>query len=483
MIGMVNDFLWGYILVFVIVFGSIFCTLRFRFIQFRYFGRMVRVLGDFFGRHSNGRPTSFQTLLLSLGGHVGSGNIAGVAVAISLGGAGAIFWMWLIGLLNMSMSFFECMLAQLYKRVDSDGQFRGGPAIYIEKGVGSRFVAGIYAALLVITLGFAFASVQSNVISASLSGAFGISVSISSFLTVFIGGIIIFGGLRRIIRAIDIVVPIMSLGYIGVALFVVLTHLGDLPTVFLHIFRSAFGFEEFVGGGLGVIIMHGVRRGLFSNEAGLGSVPNAAATADVLHPVTQGITQAFSVFIDTLVICSCTAMIILLSDVAIVPGVDGIALAQDALVSHVGFWGVQFVSIALVLFAFSSIIYNYYVGENGIVFFNSHSRFLLLAYRGVFLALVGWGSFQTLSSVLIFADLTMGLLALINLICLGFLFKIGKRLIVDYESQLSSGVLDPVLNSASFSDLDIDHDAWSSSLDSVKKPSDYAVTKEALSTT
>ncbi len=470
MIPMLSDLLWGKVLVVLLVGIGLYFTIASRFVQFRYFGRMFAVLGQALHREK-GHVSSFQALVVSVAGRVGGGNIAGVAVAITLGGPGAVFWMWLIGLMGMATSLFECSLAQLFKRYEPDGTFRGGPAYYLTLGINQRGLAVIYSVLLLLTFGFGFNAVQSYVVAASLHDSFGIPTWISGLALVVFLGFVIFGGISRIAAVAEIVVPVMALGYLLVALVVIGLNISEVPAVLGGIVKSAFGLDSAVGGGIGVALMQGIKRGLFSNEAGLGSAPNVAAVAYVPHPVNQGIVQAFSVFIDTLVMCTCTALIILLSDVY-QPGsggVSGIALTQNALAGHLGAWGGTFVSIALVLFAFSSIMYNYYLGENSLNFFSEENQKLFTVFRVMVLGLVFWGSAQDLGTVFGFADLTMGLLGVVNLVGLLWMSKLGLRLLRDYEAQCAAG-REPHLNPADYNDLAIDSRAWPASGAEPKAP-------------
>ena len=462
MLATITDFLWSYVLVFVLVAIGVTFTVASRFVQFRYFIEMFRVLGQAF-KHEPGRVSSFQALTLSVAGRVGAGNIAGVAVAITLGGPGAVFWMWVIGLIGMATSFFECSIAQAYKTrsaVDG-GAFRGGPAHYITRGIGSRGLAMVFSLLLLVTFGLAFVGLQSFVASSSLEDAFGIPTAFSGIALTAVVGLVIFGGVRRMASVTEILVPLMAVAYILVALVVVAFNFSQVPDALMLIVRAAFGLEEAVAGGIGAAIMMGVRRGLFSNEAGLGSAPNVAAVAWVPHPVNQGIVQALSVFIDTAIICTCTAFLILMSGVY-VPDVEanGVVMTQAALSEHVGDWGRTFVSCVLLLFAFSSILYNAYLGENSLSFFWPGNQTLFNTFRAALLALILWGSVQDLSTVFAFADLTMALLALVNLAALALLFKVGLRLMRDYDEQSRAGKV-PVFDPARFPDLNIDADAWS----------------------
>lgn len=466
MLQAVTDFLWSYVLVIVLIGIGLTFTIRSRFIQLRHFTEMFRVLGQAF-HHQPGHVSSFQALALSVAGRVGAGNIAGVAVAITLGGPGAIFWMWLIGLLGMSTSFFECTLAQVFKKAEPDGTFRGGPAYYMTRGTKNRGLAVLYSILLLITFGMAFVALQSFTASSSLADAFGIPVLWSGLAMTAIVGFTIFGGVKRIATVTEIVVPLMAIAYIVVALVVVALHIDRVPQALQIILAGAFGLDPAIGGGIGAAITMGVRRGLFSNEAGLGSGPNVAAVAWVPHPANQGIVQMLSVFIDTVIICSATAFIIIISDIYVPGGeniVDGVVMTQAALADHVGDWGRIFVSVSLMLFAFSSILYNYYLGENSLNFFSEENRHLFNGFRIMILALTLWGSMQDLGTIFAFADFTMALVALTNIIALVLLMPIGLRVMNDYEQQRRAGQV-PVFRPEDFPDLDIDAEAWRDAAD------------------
>ena len=464
----ISDFLWSYVLIWVLIgIGAVF-TLGSRFVQIRHFGEMFRVLRQAF-HHQPGHVSSFQALALSVAGRVGAGNIAGVAVAITLGGPGAIFWMWIIGLIGMATSFFECTLAQVYKNNEPDGTYRGGPAYYMVRGAKTRWLATLYSVLLLITFGMAFVALQSFTASSSLQDAFGIPVELTGIALTAIVGAVVFGGVKRIASVTEIVVPVMAVSYIVIAVVVVLLNLDRVPGAIAIIFKGAFGLDEAIGGGIAAAITHGARRGLFSNEAGLGSGPNVAAVAWVPHPVNQGIVQMLSVFIDTAIICSSTAFIIIMSDVYIIDGanaIDGVVMTQAALQDHVGGWGRSFVSVALMLFAFSSILYNYYLGENSLNYFSEENRTLFNGFRVVILALTLWGSMQDLGTIFFFADLTMALVALTNIAALAILVPIGMRVLRDYEKQRRAGRT-PVFNPDDFPDLEIDKAAWVDAADSV----------------
>jgi AGCS family alanine or glycine:cation symporter len=468
MLAAVTDFIWSWILVVVLVgIGTVF-TLGSRFVQVRYFVEMFRVLGQAF-HHQPGHVSSFQALALSVAGRVGAGNIAGVAVAITLGGPGAVFWMWVIGLLGMSTSFFECTLAQAFKNNEPDGTYRGGPAYYMTRGLNMRWLAIVYSILLLVTFGMAFVALQSFTASSSLEDAFGIPTLWSGIALTTVVGLVIFGGVKRIASVTEVVVPLMAVSYIVIALVVVVLNFDKVPGALAIIVQGAFGLDQAIGGGIGAAIVMGARRGLFSNEAGLGSGPNVAAVAWVPHPVNQGIVQALSVFIDTVIICTATAFIIVMSSVY-VPGaenaVDGVVMTQAALDDHVGGWGRVFVSVALMLFAFSSILYNYYLGENSLNYFSEENKHLFNGFRIVILALTLWGSMQDLSTVFGFADLTMAFAALANIAALAMLIPVAFRLMRDYDAQRRTREY-PVFDPKMFPDLNLDHEAWADAADAV----------------
>ncbi|GAD64025.1 alanine/glycine:cation symporter family protein [Aquipseudomonas alcaligenes] len=460
MLDLLNDLLWSKVLIVALVGLGLYFSIRSRFVQFRYFGNMFSIFAEAFQRKP-GQLSSFQALMLSVAGRVGAGNIAGVAVAIMLGGPGAVFWMWLVALLGMATSYFECSLAQLFKRREPDGGYRGGPAFYIQHGLGLRWLAIVFSILLLVTFGFGFNAVQSYTVATSLHDTFGLPTHFSGLALVAVIGLIIFGGIKRIASMADVLVPIMAFSYIGMALVVIGMNVSEVPATLALIVKSAFGLEPAFAGGIGAAILMGVKRGLFSNEAGLGSAPNVAAVAEVKHPAAQGIVQSLSVFIDTLLVCTSTALIILLSGVY-QPGMEqaGVVLTQTALAAEVGEWGRVFVSMALLLFVFTTLVYNYYLGENALGFFTS-KRWMVQVYRVLVIALVLWGSMQDLSTVFGFADVTMGLLALVNLFAVFMLFKIGLRLMRDYDEQISAGVESPVLDAKKFADLDLDPSVWS----------------------
>ena len=460
----INNLTWGWALIPILVVFGVFLTIMSGFVQIEFFGRMFRVLS---GRNQNSDPNAIsarEALLVSVGGRVGGGNIAGVAVAITLGGPGAVFWMWAIALAGMATSLIECTLAQLYKKSQGDGTFRGGPADYIRSGLGARYnwLAIVYAICLLASFGLGFNAFQGNTMAGAVQEAFGIERMITGVAITIVAGLVIFGGIKRISKAADIVVPFMALLYIATALVIIAINIADVPAALVQIVRSAFGLEEAVAGGMGAAIAQGLKRGLFSNEAGLGSAPNVAATALVRHPVSQGITQSLSVFIDTIVICTCTALVILLGDVYVAgaAGVDGVALTQQSLASHLGDWSKSILAVAIILFAFSSIIYNYYLGENALAVMTK-SKVAIIGLRAVILGIIFLGAVAPdATSVFFFADPMMGLLAVVNLVVIMMLFPVAMRVVDDFRKQLKAGVERPVLDPTTFSDLNLDQDAW-----------------------
>ncbi|WP_349295611.1 alanine/glycine:cation symporter family protein (plasmid) [Thioclava sp. 'Guangxiensis'] len=464
----IGDLTWGWSLIPILVVFGVFITLATGFVQFRFFGRMFRVLRKSNNAADNDKISAREALLVSVGGRVGGGNIAGVAVAITLGGPGAVFWMWAVALVGMATSLVECSIAQLFKRRTGEHSFRGGPAYAIIHGLGPEYkwLAGLYAVCLIAAFGFGFNAFQGNTVAGAMQDSFHIDRLWTAIGLSIISAIIIFGGIHRIAKASDVIVPIMAVGYLLMALVVIALNITEVPQVFSMIVKNAFGIEQAVGGGMGAAIMQGMRRGLFSNEAGLGSAPNVAATAEVRHPISQGITQSFSVFIDTIVICSCTAFVILLSDVYVpgAEGIDGVVLTQQSVTSELGNWAQYYLSIAVLLFAFSSIIYNYYLGENALSVF-SESPAAILILRIAIVAIVFIGALAPgATAVFFFSDPLMGVLALVNLLAIMMLFPVAMRLLRDFRAQLKAGVERPVLDPDMYADLDIDRSAWDKKL-------------------
>lgn len=445
-INLMNDLLWGSILVYLLVGVGIYFTVRLGFIQFRHFRHMFSVLRNS-RKADNAGISSFQALCTSLAARVGTGNMAGVAVALTVGGPGAIFWMWLIAMLGMATSFAESTLAQLYKTKDDDGNYRGGPAYYMEKGLGMRWMGVLFSVFLIIAFGLVFNAVQANSIASAMNTAFGWDQMYVGIAVVVLSAVVIFGGIKRIARTAELIVPVMALAYLFLALFIMLTNLEKLPDVLMLIFKSAFGLTEAAAGGLGYAIaqamINGIKRGLFSNEAGMGSAPNAAASATPYppHPASQGYVQMLGVFVDTVVICSATVAIILMSGeyLGTETAVTGIELTQRALSAQVGEWGSIFVAVAIFFFAFTSIIANYSYAETNLIFLEHNHKAGLGLFRIVVLGMVMFGALASLPVVWALADVSMGLMAIVNLVAILLLSGIVVKLAKDYNKQLSEG--------------------------------------------
>lgn len=459
-ISAINDVLWSYILIIMLLGCALWFSFKTRFVQFRMIKEMIKLLGDSTGKTKNGEKhiSSFQAFAVSLASRVGTGNLAGVATAIAIGGPGAVFWMWIIALLGASSAFVESTLAQLYKRRGKDS-FIGGPAYYMERGLGLRWMGIFFAILISVTFGFAFNSVQSNTICAAWEGAFGFDHRIIGGILTLLTILIIFGGIQRIARVSSIIVPVMALGYVILALGIVVFNIGKLPAVLETIIGNAFGWEQAIGGTVGAALMQGIKRGLFSNEAGMGSAPNVAATADVSHPVKQGLIQTLGVFTDTLIICTCTAFIILFSGAQLDGTVNGIQLTQHALTNEVGNAGSIFVAVAILLFAFSSIIGNYYYGEANIRFV-TQKRSILFIYRLLVGAMVMFGAIASLDLAWSLADITMGVMTICNLIAISLLSREAFLLLKDYVKQKRNGIASPVFTKNSIPELKDKAECW-----------------------
>lgn len=459
-ISIINDVLWSYLLIIMLLGCAIWFTFKTRFVQFRMIKEMIKLLGDSTGKSKNGEKhiSSFQAFAVSLASRVGTGNLAGVATAIAVGGPGAVFWMWIIALLGASSAFVESTLAQLYKRRGKDS-FIGGPAYYMERGLGLRWMGVFFAVLISITFGFAFNSVQSNTICAAWEGAFGFDHRVIGGILTILTILIIFGGIQRIAKVSSIIVPVMALGYVALALGIVLFNIGKLPAVLELIIGNAFGWEQTIGGTVGAALMQGIKRGLFSNEAGMGSAPNVAATADVSHPVKQGLIQTLGVFTDTLIICTCTAFIILFSGAPLDGSVNGVQLTQHALTNEVGNIGSIFVAVAILLFAFSSIIGNYYYGEANIRFV-TQKKSVLFTYRLLVGGMVMFGALASLDLAWSLADITMGLMTICNLIAISLLGRQAFLLLNDYITQKRKGIASPVFTKNSIPELKDKAECW-----------------------
>lgn len=454
-----NDILWSYILIIMLLGCAIWFSIKTRFVQFRMMGEMIRLLGDSTGKHDGEKHiSSFQAFAVSLASRVGTGNLAGVATAIAVGGPGAVFWMWVIALVGASSAFVESTLAQLYKSKGKDS-FVGGPAYYMKKGLGLEWMGILFAILISVTFGFAFNSVQSNTICAAMQGSFGFDPMIVGLILTLLTLIVIFGGIQRIAKVSSVVVPVMALGYVALALGIVLFNITQLPGVIKLIVGSAFGWEQALGGTVGAALMQGIKRGLFSNEAGMGSAPNVAATASVSHPVKQGLIQALGVFTDTLIICTCTAFIILFSGAPLDGSINGVQLTQQALTNEVGSIGGVFVAVAIFLFAFSSIIGNYYYGEANIRFITGKKSILYL-YRFLVGGMVLFGALASLDLAWSLADIMMALMTICNLIAISLLSKQAFLLLNDYRTQKRNGIQSPAFDKNSIPELKDKAECW-----------------------
>ncbi|MFO7703541.1 MAG: alanine/glycine:cation symporter family protein [Halopseudomonas sp.] len=465
-IDFLNTIFWGYVLIYGLLAVGVFFTIRLGFLQFLHFGEMVKAIRG--SRESDESGISpFQALCTSLASRVGTGNLAGVAVALYLGGAGAIFWMWMVALVGMATAYSESTLAQLYKVRDGQGQYRGGPAFYISKGLKAPWAGGVFSVCLIISFGLVFNAVQANSIADAMQGAFGFSKMWVGLVIAFCAGLVIFGGLRSIARFAELIVPFMAAVYVLMALVVMVMNISEVPGVLALIVKSAFGLEEAAGGAAGSVtaaMLNGIKRGLFSNEAGMGSAPNIAATATPAphHPSSQGLVQAMGVFIDTIVICTATAVMILLSGV-LEPGsgITGTQLTQQAMESHIGVAGTYFIAIAILFFAFTSIVANYSYAENALIFLGIGNTAGLTVLRIAALGMVVWGAMQAVATVFNAADASMGLMATINLIAIVMLSGTVVKLTKDYMGQRKEGQV-PKFKAADFPELKekINTDIW-----------------------
>ncbi len=455
-----GDAIWTYLLIGLLVGCALWFTVRVRFLQFRRLGEMFRVLGKSgVGEKDRGtRISAFQAFSVSMATRVGTGNLAGVATAITIGGPGAVFWMWIMAIFGSSLSFIESTLAQLFKKKEKES-FIGGPAYYIRKGLGNKWLAGLFAVLIIVNFGLANNSIQANTICSAMEGALGMSPLLAGVLLSGLVLVVIFGGIHRISNVSSIIVPLMAISYLGLALFIICRHIGMIPDVLGIIIKDAFGITQIAGGGIGVTVMTGIRRGLFSNEAGEGSVPNVAATADLSHPVKQGLIQALGVFVDTLVVCSCTAFIILFSGVDITGDVSGIKLTQEAIASEVGGIGTAFVTIAVFLFAYSTLIGNYYYMESNVRYLAGKRDCRKVLFVSRLLSgcvFVLFGAAASLDLVWTIGDLCMALQTTVNLAAIILLGRYAIKALADYNAQKKRGIKDPEFHRDTLPELDLE---------------------------
>jgi len=450
-----NTYIW-YVAIFLLVASALYFTFKTRFIQLRIPGGIMRVFASREGRDKSQSIGAFQAFATSLAGRVGTGNIAGVASAIFVGGPGSVFWMWVMAFFGAATAFAESTLAQLYKRKGKDS-FYGGPSYYMLHGLKCRWMGVVFAILMVFTMGTANQFVQSNTLSLSLSEFSGISTTWIGLILMVVTLAVIFGGVQRIAKFSAVVVPIMAVGYISISLAVIVVNYDLIPSVFGEIIDNAFGLREVGGGAVGIAISQGIRRGLFSNEAGEGTTPNSAATADISHPVKQGILQSIGVFVDTLLICSCTAFIILISGQN-ESGLDGILLTKSAMDTLVGNWGNNFLTLAVLFFAFSTIIANYLYSEINIRFLTQKKWpvVLMKVATGAFIII---GSLLDLQDIWIIVDFFQGTMTLFSLAALLLLSPKVFFLLRDYMAKLKTGA-DPTFHRSEMPDTEKDLDAW-----------------------
>ncbi len=425
-------------------------------VQFRMIGEMIRLLTDSNKKDHHRHISSFQAFNVSLASRIGTGNLAGVATAIAMGGPGAVFWMWVMALIGAANAFIESTLAQLFKIKGKDS-YIGGPAYYITKGMGKRWFAVIFSLSLIVVFGMLNNMVQSNTISLACRQAFGIDTWITGLVLALLSMAIIFGGIQRIAKVSSLVVPVMALGYLVITIYIIVTRFSMIPHVLDLIIENAFGFQQAAGGTIGTVIMMGFKRGLFSNEAGEGSAPNVAATANVTHPVKQGLIQSLGVFTDTLLICSCTAFIILCSGLYD-SGANGIQLTQIAIDAELPGLGSCLVAVLIFFFAFSSIIGNYYYGESNI-FFLTRSRRVLTIFRLLLGGLVMMGALLTLEVVWGTTDIFMTIMATCNIIAILCLGKYAVKALGDYTRQRRKG-LDPQYHRSAIPEIADKTDCW-----------------------
>lgn len=457
-IDSINDFIWTYIVITFLVGCALFFTVRLHAVQFLHIKEMFTQLFAPSTLRVEGVKNigSFQAFAVSLSSRVGTGNLAGVASAIFVGGPGAVFWMWVMALFGGATAFMEAALAQLFKRKGTES-FYGGPAYYMQYGLHKRWMGYLFAVFLIFGFGISQQMVQSNTICVALGDTFHIDSALVGAVLGVMTFLIIFGGIQRISKVLSMIVPIMAVGYVLISLYILIVNITVLPDVFMLIIKSAFGFDQAAGGMIGVAIMQGVKRGLFSNEAGEGSGPNAAATATVTHPAKQGFVQALGVFVDTILICSCTAFIIILS--GLYKGSDdGIILTSHALDFHLGIWGKWFLTAAIFLFAYSTLIANYYYGEANIMYITKR-KWVLQCFRVFTGFLIFVSTFLTLQQAWSIVDLCMAFMTVLNLIALVLLSKYGFKLLDDYFKQKREGK-DPQFDPSIFPELKDDLEGW-----------------------
>lgn len=459
-IDFISNALWSYVLIYTLIPVGLYFTFKLRFSQFTHIKHMFKLITESVVKTDEDEEhiSSFGAFTISSASRVGTGNLAGVAIAIFMGGPGAVFWMWILALIGAASSMIENTLAQVYKRKNEDGTYRGGPAYYMKQGLGLGWMGTTFSILITISFGLIFNSVQANTIASAFSGAFAVDPLIIGIVIAGLTGVIIFGGLKRIVSFTQVIFPAMAGIYLLVAFGVIIFNLTELPSVFYHIFTNAFGMEQAATGAFAFMVMQGIKRGLFSNEAGMGSTPNAGATAEVSHPVKQGFIQTLGVFVDTLLISTATAFVILVTNVHNSgEGLNGIQLTQMAMDSTLGDSGTIFIAFIVLLFSFSSIIGNYYYGESNIEYMTD-SKLAVNTFRAGVIFMVLFGTIASLQLVWNLADIFMGLMALLNIIALLMLRKVAFKVFNDYIDQLKAGK-NPIFNKKTVPELQ-DVESW-----------------------
>lgn len=444
-VSTLNGYLWNYLIIFILIGAGLFFTMTTRCVQLRMIPEMIKlVAGGVGNKTDNKQVSSFQAFCVSTASRVGVGNIAGVAIAVVLGGPGAVFWMWMIAIIGSATGFIESTLAQIYKEPLKEGGFYGGPAYYIRYGLNSPFLSILFAILISVTFGLIYNSVQANTLSAALA-TFDIPAMETSIVVAALAGLVVFGGIHRVAKLSEVLVPIMAGLYILTALYVIITNITQFPHVIYTIITSAFDPLAAGGGFMGATMMNGIKRGLFSNEAGEGSVPNAAATATVAHPVEQCLVQAFGVFLDTLIICTASAFIVLIVGDYSTTGLTGVALVQYNLAQELGSWAPYAVAVFIIMFSFSSIVGNYYYGEINISHLTDKKIYLQLFRVGV-IAMTFLGGIASLDLVWNLADLFMGFLVLTNVSAIVRMGRQAGLALDDYIAQKRAGIETPVFH-------------------------------------
>ena len=460
LVSTVNGVLWGQVLVYLLLAAGAWFTVRLGFVQLRHFVHMFSLLRNSRTSDEHG-ISSFQALCTSLSARVGTGNLAGVAIAITVGGPGAVFWMWMIALLGMATGFAESLLGQVYKVRDSNGEFRGGPAYYIRQGLKKPFLGMLFSVSLLFGYGFVFSATQTNTIADALNHSYQFPVIWSSAIITFLTAIIVTGGLRSIARFCELVVPIMGAGFVLVALSITLVNISQVPELLATIIKSAFGWQEAGAGTFAAALKNGIQRGLYSNEAGAGSVPQAAACAspEPNHPASQGYIHMLGVFLDTIVVCSCTAFVIMLAG-GVSTEMEGIRLTQRAMTEHLGVYGGDFVALAIALFGFTSVVANYAYAESNLHFFKLDNKIGRGVFTIVFLSMMFTASLLELKTIWALADMAFGLMAVINVVALFCLSKTVIAVSADYRKRCALGEVTGFKREACYVQGELEHNIW-----------------------